>query len=44
MCANVEWLQVVVDSLLAIKRDNKPLDLFMVEVMEMKQKTDSDTA
>ncbi|XP_065176480.1 T-complex protein 1 subunit zeta-like [Sycon ciliatum] len=36
--------EIVVDALLAIKRDAKPLDLFMVEIMEMKHKTDTDTA
>ncbi|XP_038830401.1 T-complex protein 1 subunit zeta isoform X1 [Salvelinus namaycush] len=36
-------LQAVVDAVLAIHRPNEPIDLFMVEIMEMKHKTDSDT-
>ncbi|NP_001086080.1 chaperonin containing TCP1 subunit 6A S homeolog [Xenopus laevis] len=35
--------EAVVDSVLAIRQPNEPIDLYMVEVMEMKHKTDSDT-
>jgi len=35
--------EVVVDAVLAIKRDNEPLDLHMVEIMEMEHKTEMDT-
>uniref|UniRef100_A0A6Q2WQM0 Chaperonin containing TCP1, subunit 6A (zeta 1) n=1 Tax=Esox lucius TaxID=8010 RepID=A0A6Q2WQM0_ESOLU len=35
--------EAVVDAVLAIHRPNEPIDLFMVEIMEMKHKTDSDT-
>ena len=31
------------DSILTIKRDNKPIDLFMVELQQMLHKTDVDT-
>lgn len=34
--------EVVVDSILTIQRPDKPLDLFMVEIMEMKHKADID--
>ena len=34
---------VCVDSVLAIKKDNEPLNLHMVEVMEMQHKTQKDT-
>ncbi|KJE95399.1 chaperonin containing TCP1 [Capsaspora owczarzaki ATCC 30864] len=34
--------EVIVDSLLTIQRPERPLDLFMVEIMEMKQKADVD--
>jgi hypothetical protein len=34
---------IIVDSVLTIQRPNEPLDLFMVEVMEMPHKTDLDT-
>lgn len=37
------WLQAVVDAVLAISKPNEPIDLYMVEIMEMKHKTDSDT-
>lgn len=39
----MDILQAVVDAVLAINRPNEPIDLFMVEIMEMKHKTDSDT-
>lgn len=35
--------QAVVDAVLAIRKPNEPIDLYMVEIMEMKHKTDSDT-
>lgn len=35
--------EAVVDSVLAIRQPNEPIDLFMVEIMEMKHKTESDT-
>uniref|UniRef100_A0A6Q2XMK0 Chaperonin containing TCP1, subunit 6A (zeta 1) n=1 Tax=Esox lucius TaxID=8010 RepID=A0A6Q2XMK0_ESOLU len=35
--------EAVVDAVLAIRKPNEPIDLFMVEIMEMKHKTDSDT-
>ncbi|XP_066931275.1 T-complex protein 1 subunit zeta-like [Clytia hemisphaerica] len=35
--------EIVVDAVLAIKRDGKPIDLHMVEIMEMTHKTDSET-
>lgn len=34
---------VVVDAVLAIHEDGKPIDLFMIEIMEMMHKTESDT-
>lgn len=33
----------VVDAVLAINKDNEPIDLHMVEIMEMQHKTDMDT-
>lgn len=36
-------LQAVVDAVLAIAKPNEPIDLYMVEIMEMKHKTDCDT-
>ena len=36
-------LQAVVDSILAIKKQDEPIDLFMVEIMEMKHKYETDT-
>uniref|UniRef100_A0A8C5H262 Uncharacterized protein n=1 Tax=Gouania willdenowi TaxID=441366 RepID=A0A8C5H262_GOUWI len=33
----------VVDAVLAIAKPNEPIDLYMVEIMEMKHKTDCDT-
>lgn len=35
--------QIVVDAVLAIHQEGKPIDLFMVEIMEMLHKTESDT-
>uniref|UniRef100_A0A667X192 Chaperonin containing TCP1, subunit 6A (zeta 1) n=1 Tax=Myripristis murdjan TaxID=586833 RepID=A0A667X192_9TELE len=35
--------EAVVDAVLAIAKPNEPIDLYMVEIMEMKHKTDSDT-
>ncbi|GCB81279.1 hypothetical protein scyTo_0021810 [Scyliorhinus torazame] len=35
--------EAVVDAVLAVKNPNEPIDLFMVEIMEMKHKTESDT-
>ena len=35
--------QHVVDAVLAIKKDKEPIDLHMVEIMEMMHKTDMDT-
>ncbi|KAK7925379.1 hypothetical protein WMY93_007689 [Mugilogobius chulae] len=35
--------EAVVDAVLAIARPNEPIDLYMVEIMEMKHKTDCDT-
>jgi T-complex protein 1 subunit zeta len=34
---------VVVDAVLAIHEEGKPVDLFMIEIMEMLHKTESDT-
>ncbi len=34
---------VVVDAVLAIHEEGKPVDLFMIEIMEMMHKTESDT-
>ncbi|KAI4455314.1 chaperonin [Holotrichia oblita] len=34
---------ICVDAVLAIKQENKPVDLHMVEIMEMQHKTDTDT-
>jgi len=36
-------VQEVVDAVLAIKKEGEPIDLHMVEVMEMQHKTDMDT-
>jgi T-complex protein 1 subunit zeta len=33
----------LVDAVLTIKRDDEPLDLFMIEIMAMQHKTDTDT-
>lgn len=35
--------EIVVDAVLAVRRENQPIDLHMVEIMEMTHKTDSDT-
>ncbi|KAG8587507.1 hypothetical protein GDO81_005690 [Engystomops pustulosus] len=35
--------EAVVDSVLAIRQPDEPIDLYMVEIMEMKHKTESDT-
>lgn len=35
--------EIVVDAVLAVRRENKPIDLHMVEIMEMTHKTDSET-
>jgi len=35
--------EIVVDAVLGIKQENKPIDLHMVEIMEMTHKTDSET-
>ncbi|KAF6715789.1 T-complex protein 1 subunit zeta [Oryzias melastigma] len=35
--------EAVVDAVLAIARPNEPIDLYMVEIMEMKHKTECDT-
>ncbi|KAJ4930414.1 hypothetical protein JOQ06_019417 [Pogonophryne albipinna] len=35
--------EAVVDAVLAISKPNEPIDLYMVEIMEMKHKTDCDT-
>uniref|UniRef100_A0A673LG61 T-complex protein 1 subunit zeta-like n=1 Tax=Sinocyclocheilus rhinocerous TaxID=307959 RepID=A0A673LG61_9TELE len=35
--------EAVVDAVLAIRKPSEPIDLYMVEIMEMKHKTDSDT-
>eukprot|EP00497_Spongosphaera_streptacantha_P001986 TRINITY_DN2555_c0_g1_i1.p1 TRINITY_DN2555_c0_g1~~TRINITY_DN2555_c0_g1_i1.p1 ORF type:complete len:149 (-),score=27.56 TRINITY_DN2555_c0_g1_i1:50-457(-) len=35
--------EIVVDAVLAIRQENRPIDLHMVEIMEMTHKTDSET-
>ncbi|KAJ1184677.1 hypothetical protein NDU88_001480 [Pleurodeles waltl] len=35
--------EAIVDSILAIRKPDEPIDLFMVEIMEMKHKTETDT-
>ncbi|CAJ0950059.1 unnamed protein product [Ranitomeya imitator] len=35
--------EAVVDAVLAIRQPSEPIDLYMVEIMEMKHKTESDT-
>lgn len=42
-CYSFVCLQAVVDAVLAIAKPNEPIDLYMVEIMEMKHKTDCDT-
>ncbi|OBS68438.1 hypothetical protein A6R68_03015 [Neotoma lepida] len=36
--------EAVVDSILTIKKKDEPIDLFMVEIMEMKHKSETDTS
>ncbi|XP_045140447.1 T-complex protein 1 subunit zeta [Echinops telfairi] len=36
--------EAVVDSILAIKKQDEPIDLFMVEIMEMRHKSETDTS
>ena len=36
-------IQVVVDAVLAVRKEGQPIDLHMVEVMEMLHRTDTDT-
>lgn len=36
--------QAVVDAILAIRKPEEPIDLYMVEIMEMKHKSETDTA
>lgn len=36
-------VQIVVDAVLAVQRDGEPIDLHMVEIMQMAHKTDTDT-
>ena len=36
--------ETIVDSILAIKKQDEPIDLFVVEVMEMKHKSEMDTS
>uniref|UniRef100_A0A8C5VUB5 Chaperonin containing TCP1 subunit 6A n=1 Tax=Microcebus murinus TaxID=30608 RepID=A0A8C5VUB5_MICMU len=36
--------EAVVNSILAIKKQDEPIDLFMVEIMEMKHKSETDTS
>ena len=40
----LSWLQHVVDAVLAIRKEGEPIDLHMVEMMEMMHKTDMDTS
>lgn len=42
-CSHSFLFQAVVDSVLAITRPGYPIDLFMVEIMEMKHKSETDT-
>lgn len=42
-CSHLLLFQAVVDSVLAIRRPGYPIDLFMVEIMEMKHKSETDT-
>ena len=37
------FLQIIVDAVLAIQRPDTAIDLHMVEIMEMKHKTELDT-
>eukprot|EP00124_Ichthyophonus_hoferi_P004217 Ihof_evm1s439 gene=Ihof_evmTU1s439 len=34
---------IVTDATLVVRKDNEPIDLFMVEIMEMQHRTDTDT-
>lgn len=36
-------LQAVVDSVLTVRKPGEPIDLYMVEIMEMKHKSETDT-
>ena len=36
-------MQVVVDAVLAVRREGEPIDLHMVEIMQMTHRTDTDT-
>lgn len=42
-CSLSLLFQAVVDSVLTISRPGYPIDLFMVEIMEMKHKSETDT-
>lgn len=42
-CSHSLLFQAVVDSVLAIRRPGYPIDLFMVEIVEMKHKSETDT-
>lgn len=42
-CSRSLLSQAVVDSVLAVRRPGYPIDLFMVEIMEMKHKSETDT-
>lgn len=42
-CFHSLLFQAVVDSVLTIRRPGYPIDLFMVEIMEMKHKSETDT-
>lgn len=35
--------EIIVEALLTIRRENKPIDLFMVEIMAMQHREDTDT-
>lgn len=36
--------EAMVDSILAIRKKDEPIDLFMVEIMEVKHKYETDTS
>lgn len=36
-------LQAVVDSVVTVRKPGEPIDLYMVEIMEMKHKSETDT-
>lgn len=40
---SIVCVQAVVDAVLAIAQPNEAIDLYMVEIMDMKHKTDCDT-